>query len=993
MKTKFKPLLYLGLLVTVGLLVAFAGPLQTRTAQAVGIAADLLADWRALTQEPSARLVLPALQQVEAPETVYVDDDYNSATDGWRVTHFAIIQDGVEAVAEGGLVQVAEGAYVEQVFIAKDLTLQGADQASILQSPLKLRDCFTTTGKNNPMLCIHDGATVTVAGFTLDGMGNGNRNNRFYGIAFYNSGGSVENNAILEVRNTPLSGAKHGTAVFALNDDGVERTISVLDNTLIGFQYAGINLSASPSTALIVDIQGNQISGGTTSSPAAAYGIQVQNGSGLIVENTIQNIRTAISLSDRAALDDSLEGEVAETQASASLEIAENSLVSQAGEALKTAGLQVEGGYGVFDLDVNIHHNQVSGFTLGMGFMQCVADCGEGVFGNLTIISNHLTHNATAIALDGGLMAEINLHHNRIAGDGLVGLQNRLLTSVPAMDNWWGCNSGPGMEGCTLLVGAAQVDPWLVLSVAANPAMIRPAGSAEVTADLVHNSTGVDTRPEGMLQDGVPVGFSAPDGGEIAPLESTLLDGVATASFLAPEVDQVYQACAQVDSALVCSQVTVDSSAVLAVGDDFSTDEDILLSVAAPGVLANDYAGEEALLTSRLENGTVHGELLFNADGSFSYLPEANWYGVDSFTYSFSGGSVESNIATVMLTVNPVYDAYLAVDDSYMTNEDIPLAVTDLLGVLANDQAGDGSVAEVQVQAGPEHGELALELNGAFTYTPQANYYGEDSFTYLVADGMSDSNIATVSITVNPINDAPLAFDLELTTNEDVPLPVALLAVDVDEDPLTWTLSEPAHGALTGAAPDLVYTPDQDWNGEDQFSYSVSDGQETSRDYSVLITVLEAYLPPQISAPDLAQPFTQGVQQEFIIHLDNPLGGDLHAAVQLGLHFGGTTPDDLPRLEFFDSATDQWQELELTQDADDLVGVYGPEAGFALVIPDTHSISMRVIFNTIKIYPLTLSLMDLNNAEEPLLASLEQAVVVVQPPPKLLYLPQVLYEH
>jgi len=111
------------------------------------------------------------------------------------------------------------------------------------------------------------------------------------------------------------------------------------------------------------------------------------------------------------------------------------------------------------------------------------------------------------------------------------------------------------------------------------------------------------------------------------------------------------------------------------------------------------------------------------------------------------------------------------------------------------------------------------------------------------------------------------------------------------------------------------------------------------------------------------------------------------------LHFGGTTPDDLPRLEFFDSATDQWQELELTQDADDLVGVYGPEAGFALVIPDTHSISMRVIFNTIKIYPLTLSLMDLNNAEEPLLASLEQAVVVVQPPPKLLYLPQVLYEH
>ena len=992
MKTKFKRLLWLVLLVMVGLLAAFAGPLQARTTQAVGLAADLLADWRALTQEPGARMVLPVLQVAEPPATVFVDDDFDSSTDGWGVTHFAIIQDGVEAVAAGGLVQVAEGAYVEQVFIAKDLTLQGADRASIVQSPLKLRECFTTNGKNNAILCIREGATVTVAGLTLDGMGNGNRNNRFYGIAFYNSGGRVENNAILGMRNTPLSGAKHGTAIFAFIDDGVERAFSVLDNTLSGFQYAGINLSAGPSAALIVDIQGNHISGETTSSLAAAYGIQVLNGSGLIVGNTVQDTRTAISLSDRAGLDDSLEGEIAETEASAILEIAENNLVAWASEKLKTAGLQVEGGYGAYDLDVNVHHNQVSGFNLGMGFSQCVADCAEGVISSLNIISNDLTQNATAIALDGGLMAEINLHHNRIAGDGLVGLQNRLLTSVPAMDNWWGCNNGPGMDGCTLLVGAAQVDPWLVFSAVVNPAVIRPAGSAVVTADLVHNSAGVDTRLQGILPDGILVSFSAPDGGEITPLECALLDGAATASFLAPEVEQVYQIYTRLDSVLVYSQVSVDSSAVLAVGDDFSTDEDVLLNSPAPGVLANDYAGEGVELTARLEVGTVHGELLFNVDGSFSYLPEANWYGVDSFTYSFTDGIAESNIATVMLTVNPVYDAYLAVDDSYMTNEDIPLAVTGLLGVLANDQAGDGSAAEVQVQNEPVHGELSLAADGAFTYTPQANFSGEDSFTYLVADGMSDSNPATVSITVNPINDAPLAFDLELSTNEDVPLPVALLAVDVDEDPLTWTLGEPAHGTLSGAAPDLVYTPDVDWNGEDQFSYRVSDGQEASRDYSVVITVLEAYVPPQISAPDLAQPFTQGIQQEFAIQMDNPLGGDLHPAVQLSFNFADTAAEEIESVEFFDSAAGEWQELELAQVGDDLVGVYGPEAGFALAVPDTHSISLRVIFKTIKIYPLILSLMDMNNNADPLLASLEQAVLVVQPPPSLIYLPQVLYK-
>ena len=994
MKTVIKLLSWLALLGLVGLLVVYAGPLQLRTAQAVGVAADLLADLRLLTQEPDARMVLPVVQQVETPETVFVDDDFDSTTDGWGVTHFAIIQDGVEAVADGGLVQVAEGAYVEQVFVAKDLSLQGADRASILQSPLKLRDCFSTNGKNNAMLCIQEGATVTVAGFTLDGMGNGNRNNRFYGIAFHNSGGSVLNNAILDVRNTPLSGAKHGTAVFALNDDGIERSISVLDNTLSGFQYAGINLSASPAASIIVDIQGNQISGATTGSLAAAYGIQIQNGSGLILENTIQDTRNAILLSDRAGLDDSLEGEIADTPTSTSFEIARNKLIMGVGDPLKAAGLQVESGFGASDLGLNVHHNQVSGFGLGMGFMQCVADCGAGALTNLDIISNDLLQNNTAITLDGALAAPLNLHHNRIYGPGLVGLQNRLLTSVPAMDNWWGCNDGPGMEGCTLLVGPAEVEPWLVLSVAANPPLIRPAGSAVVTADLVHNSAGVDTRPQGTLRDGVLVGFSAPDGGEITPLECALLDGAASASFLAPEVEQVFQVYARLDSVLVYSPVTVDSSAVLAVDDDYSTPEDELLSTSASGVLANDYAGEGAVLTSRLESGTLHGELLFNTDGSFSYLPAPNWYGVDSFTYSFTDGTAESNTATVMLTVNPAYDAYLAVDDSYFTDEEIPLVVTVLLGVLANDQAGDGNTAQVLVQSEPEHGELVLQDNGAFTYTPAANFFGADGFTYLVADGISDSNLATVSITVNPINDAPLAFDLQLTTDEDVPLPVALLAVDVDEDPLTWTVSEPAHGVLSGTAPDLLYTPELDWNGEDQFSYSVSDGLATSSDYTVTITVLEAYVPPQISAPDLAVPFTQGVQQEFTIQLNNPLGGDLHPAAQLDLRFAETTLDEISSLQVYDNATEQWLAFELIQEEADLVGVYGPQAGFALAVPDTHSLSMRVIFNTIKIYPLTLSLMDLTNADEPLLlASLEQAVLVVEPPPSLIFLPQVLYEH
>ena len=167
------------------------------------------------------------------------------------------------------------------------------------------------------------------------------------------------------------------------------------------------------------------------------------------------------------------------------------------GDPLKAAGLQVESGFGAADLGLNVHHNQVSGFGLGMGFTQCVADCGAGTLTALDIISNDLLQNNTAMALDGALAAPLNLHHNRIYGPGLVGLQNRLLTSVPAMDNWWGCNDGPGMEGCTLLVGPAEVEPWLVLSVAASPPLIRPAGSAEIVIDGIADQALETLSPRG----------------------------------------------------------------------------------------------------------------------------------------------------------------------------------------------------------------------------------------------------------------------------------------------------------------------------------------------------------------------------------------------------------------------------------------------------------------------------------------------------------------
>src|SRR4029450_6757832 len=111
-------------------------------------------------------------------------------------------------------------------------------------------------------------------------------------------------------------------------------------------------------------------------------------------------------------------------------------------------------------------------------------------------------------------------------------------------------------------------------------------------------------------------------------------------------------------------------------------------------------------------------------------------------------------------------------------------------GVLSNDTDVDAnSLTAIQV-SGPAHGSLTLNVNGSLTYTPAANYNGPDSFTYKANDGTVDSNVATVSLTVNAVNDAPVAVNDSYNTNEDAPLNISAPGVlsndtDVDGNSLT----------------------------------------------------------------------------------------------------------------------------------------------------------------------------------------------------------------
>ena len=185
--------------------------------------------------------------------------------------------------------------------------------------------------------------------------------------------------------------------------------------------------------------------------------------------------------------------------------------------------------------------------------------------------------------------------------------------------------------------------------------------------------------------------------------------------------------------------------------------------------------------------------------------------------------------------------APVAGDDAYNTDEDVALTVPTP-GVLGNDSDADGDTLAAYLNTGPSNGSVALSLDGSFEYTPDPDFYGTDSFTYLVDDGFLSSE-ATVLIDVAALNDAPIAMDDVYETLEDTPLVVAAPGLlvndsDVDGDMLMPSLvTPPANGELVLTDDgSFVYTPTLNFNGMDYFTYSISDG-EFADEAGVTITV------------------------------------------------------------------------------------------------------------------------------------------------------------
>lgn len=343
-------------------------------------------------------------------------------------------------------------------------------------------------------------------------------------------------------------------------------------------------------------------------------------------------------------------------------------------------------------------------------------------------------------------------------------------------------------------------------------------------------------------------------------------------------------------------EITPVNDAPLAVDDSYSTLSGETLTDSLPGVMRNDTDIEGDILSATLISAPSHGSVTFNPNGTFEYTSLPGYSGIDSFTYRISDGSADSGIATVVITVEAFNHAPTAMDDLFELDEDSVLNVS-APGVLVNDLDIDDDTLTVRLISGPAHGSLSINADGSFAYTPGADYYGSDSFTYVATDGLLESATATVSLTILPVNDAPVAGNNNFVLNEDTDLDVLAPGVliddmDTDGDTLSARLvSGPSHGSVTlNSDGSFRYTPALNYHGPDSFTYVASDGAADSGVTTVDLTVL-----PMNDAPvavDDSLTTTEGTTLNLpapgVLSNDTDVDGDSLAAVLLTSPAHGT---------------------------------------------------------------------------------------------------------
>jgi len=264
------------------------------------------------------------------------------------------------------------------------------------------------------------------------------------------------------------------------------------------------------------------------------------------------------------------------------------------------------------------------------------------------------------------------------------------------------------------------------------------------------------------------------------------------------------------------------NSAPVAADDTVQTYEEVMLMIAP---LANDSDPDGDSLTLTILSGPFNGSAVVITD-SISYVPDSNFFGTDTIVYQICDNGIPSFCDTgmVIITVNNVNDAPVAVADTVTTNEEVGV----IFGVQGNDTDIEGDSLFTTILSGPANGN-AVVISGSIFYVPDSNFFGIDTIVYQVCDNGSPSlcGQASVIITVNNVNDVPVANMDTVTTEEDVQVMIDVQGndTDIDGDSLfSSVVSGPSNGIYTIISGDSIsYVPGTNFYGTDTLMYVICD--------------------------------------------------------------------------------------------------------------------------------------------------------------------------
>jgi len=447
------------------------------------------------------------------------------------------------------------------------------------------------------------------------------------------------------------------------------------------------------------------------------------------------------------------------------------------------------------------------------------------------------------------------------------------------------CDPGGSCDEATVTVfvdGAANAGPDVLDDAFQVPA--DAPSSLDVTAN--------DSDPEGVAL--VVQAVVQPAHGAVSVAE----DGTLTYTPDEPAAGEApweghetftYVAC---DDHGQCAEATVEltvgePNAAPVVQDDAATtpeDTAVLLDVTA-----NDSDPDgDPLAVGEVTGAPDHGAVVQNADGTLTYTPDGDYNGPDAFTVTVCDDRGACAEETVTLTIEPVQDAPVAVDDTAATASDAPVTVD----VLANDSDADGDALSVTAVSDPAGGAVVIEDDGTVTYTPDAGFSGQDTFTYTVDDGQGNEATATVSVEVGGSNGAPVVVDDTVEVPEDGG-PATVDVLDNDSDPdgdalAVTAVTPPAHGAATVEADGTVtYEPEADFFGEDTFSYTACDAGGLCATATVAVTVTPTEDAPVAVDDEVSTVQGQAVTLEPTAN-DSDVDGDPLTVAEVGQPAHGT---------------------------------------------------------------------------------------------------------